>query len=74
MDDTRMKPCGMPMTHPRPTNRELCEAYRALLTTAFEVESIDPELGLRATKAWRNKLWKKFKEIEARLCPEPPTS
>lgn len=62
----------------RPTNAELCAAFRELLTKRFYVvdENGDEYTGnelreeaLRATKPWRNELWQKFREIEDRLCP-----
>lgn len=53
-----------------PSNRELCEAFRALLTTGFYVSSeVPPDEGLRITKPWRNDLWKAFQQIEDRLLP-----
>ncbi len=52
------------------SNRELCEAFRALLTTGFYADpAVDPDEALRITKAWRGDLWKAFRELEDRLCP-----
>jgi len=66
----------------RPTNPQICEAFRALLTggatDAFAkslegqingLYNVDTEDLLHLTKAWRNDLWKAFAEIEERLCP-----
>jgi len=62
----------------RPTNEELCKEYRELLSHGFYVETKDGEPILDGnwreelagfTKAWRNDLWKKFRELEDRLCP-----
>lgn len=60
---------------PRPTNPELCAAFRALLTSGFytvdpagEIWTDDPD-DLQATKPWRGDLWKAFRELEDRLCP-----
>lgn len=67
----------------RPTNKQLCDDFRKLLTEQFfifgeptaEIAMLDSEAQreevLRLTKAWRNELWKKFREIETRLCPKP---
>ncbi len=59
----------------RPTNPELCEAFRDLLTRGFygvnedgEVLDADKTL-LAATKPWRGELWTAFLELEERLCP-----
>lgn len=52
------------------SNRELCKAFRELLTTGFHVlPEVQPDEGLRITKPWRGELWKAFREIEDRLCP-----
>ena len=52
------------------TNRELCNDFRALLTTGFYTEAgISPDDALALTKPWRNDLWKAFRELEDRLCP-----
>lgn len=62
----------------RPTNRELCAAFRALLTHGFYIEDMEGEphtqgeqhsRGLLATKAWRSDLWRAFRELERRLDP-----
>ncbi|OCC05138.1 hypothetical protein BA190_09485 [Labrys sp. WJW] len=57
---------------PRASNPDLCEAFRALLTTGFHAEGIAHADALAATKPWRGELWRAFREIEARLCPTPP--
>lgn len=64
----------------RPTNTELCAEMRHLLTDAararfheIKVDAYSPDL-LGLTREWRNDLWRKFAEIEARLCPKPPES
>jgi len=58
----------------RPTNPEICEAFRKLLTDGFYVSDVDgvpstKSHTLTATKPWRGDLWKAFAEIEERLCP-----
>lgn len=58
----------------RPTNEELCKAFRRLLLNPFLGEKTDGRAAevaqlLENTKPWRNDLWKAFKEVEARLCP-----
>lgn len=63
----------------RPTNPELCRAFRALLTEGFYIPPLDnstPEAHklahdatLYVTRPWRNDLWKAFAEIEERLDP-----
>lgn len=67
----------------RPTNKELCEAFRKLLTHDFNVNrvkvldrsggytdlDVTREVGLKVTKDWRNQVWKAFREIEDRLLP-----
>lgn len=35
------------------------------------VDAYAPDL-LGLTRDWRNDLWHKFKEIEERMCPQPP--
>jgi len=51
-------------------NRELCAEFRALLTSGFYADpAVNPDEALRITKAWRNDLWKAFRELEDRLCP-----
>ena len=53
-----------------PSNRELCAAFRTLLTTGFYADSsINPDEALRITKPWRGEMWKAFRELEDRLCP-----
>jgi len=53
-----------------PSNREICAAFRELLTTRFHVlPEVPPDEGLRITKPWRGEVWKAFREIEDRLCP-----
>lgn len=58
------------------SNRQLCAAYRDLMTKGFFVtpsmgtdDAISTEAALAATKAWRNEMWKAFRELEDRLCP-----
>jgi hypothetical protein len=62
----------------RQTNNErLCADFRTLLTTGFYVIDADGVIAegdsrlsaLSATKPWRNDLWRKFRELEDRLCP-----
>jgi len=58
----------------RPSNRQLCDAFRELLTNGFYVTDVDgvpstKSHTLSATKPWRGELWKAFREIEDRLCP-----
>jgi len=60
----------------RPTNAELCAAFRTLLTEGFYVGDVDgipssKSHTLTATKPWRGDLWKAFRELEKRLCPQP---
>lgn len=51
-------------------NRELCEEFRALLTTGFYASpGVDPDEALRITKDWRNDLWKAFNVLEERINP-----
>lgn len=53
----------------RPTNQELCAAFRTLLTEgARDVMGVKE---LEYTKPWRNELWQAFRELEERLCPSP---
>jgi hypothetical protein len=61
----------------RPTNQELCAEFRHLLTegararfTGVRVDAYAPDL-LGLTKDWRSDLWRKFNELEDRLCPTP---
>lgn len=59
----------------RPTNADLCDAFRDLLTRGFYVVDADGvvnetcETSLAATKPWRGDVWKAFRELEERLCP-----
>lgn len=62
----------------RKLNAELCADFRKLLTEGFDVNlarvgdetlTITREAGLSLTKAWRNELWKAFRELEDRLDP-----
>lgn len=67
----------------RPTNQELCDNFRKLLTDgardmAEAVSAIDynrvPDpvaAALDESKPWRSDLWKAFAEIERRFCPQP---
>ncbi len=51
-------------------NRELCDEFRALLTTGFYASpGVDPDEALRITKDWRNDLWKAFNVLEERINP-----
>lgn len=65
------------MSTQRKTNQELCNEFRHMLTHGFYTEPTlwrqmdQREFALSVTKAWRNDLWKAFKEIERRLCPAP---
>lgn len=57
---------------PRAPNPDICAAFRALLTTGFHVpEGSDRDAILAATKPWRSDLWRAFRDIEIRLCPQP---
>lgn len=49
----------------RPTNYEVADAFRELLTAGC------PEEMRELTKAWRTELWRAFAEIDRRLCPFP---
>lgn len=51
----------------RPTNPQICERFRALLTDGAKEVMGAQELAY--TKSWRNDLWRAFAEIEERLCP-----
>lgn len=67
----------------RPTNKQLCEEFRNLLTHGFDVNlvakegrpgnlvevDVTREIGLQLTREWRNKVWRAFRELEDRLCP-----
>lgn len=54
----------------RPTNEELCQQFRELMTMGFYIDPDTPSLEpLILTRPWRGDLWKAFREIEARLCP-----
>lgn len=67
----------------RPTNQELAERFRNLLTNgasgSFDsvakqlslrhISGVDTELLLELTKPWRGEMWKLFSEIEDRLDP-----
>lgn len=64
------------------SNRELALEFMRLITEGFFAEPIegddpnDPEFQshmLQRTKAWRREVWKKFYEVEERLCPRPQT-
>lgn len=57
----------------RPSNSDVCDDFRALMTHGFRVpEGVDRDHALSITKAWRGDLWRAFREIEERLCPVPP--
>lgn len=61
------------------TNEELCDTFRALLTTDFYVTTAQGEVldgeqpartkALADTKAWRGDVWKAFRQLEDALCP-----
>lgn len=51
----------------RPSNKVLRQSFRNLLTEGAKLHFNDNQLVL--TKAYRNDIWKAFKEIEERLCP-----
>lgn len=53
------------MKEKRPTNQELCAAFRELLTHGC------PQDMREKTKPWRNDVWRAFGEIEERMCPTP---
>lgn len=60
------------------SNKELVIEYFDLLTNGFEISGelvTDPERQrsevLQMTKEWRRELWRKFYELEDRLCPRP---
>ena len=63
----------------RPTNPELCAEFRRLLTDGArgamnEVAALHPVSAddlLGDTRAWRSDLWRIFREIEKRMCPQP---
>lgn len=66
------------MTNRRPTSNEIvCQAFRTLLVHGFYVvdedgvvlDGIAHDALLLATKPWRGELWRKFRELEDRLCP-----
>ena len=57
---------------PRQTNPELCADFRKLLTEGFHVpEGADRDATLAVTKPWRGDIWRAFRAIEDRLCPQP---
>ncbi len=55
----------------------VCSEFRALLTTGFYavdgdgviLEGQEHETALAGTKPWRGEIWKRFRELEDRLCP-----
>lgn len=60
----------------RPTNQQLVAEFRLLLTEGARTELADLVMqdgtpALEATKPWRNAMWRKFAELETRLCPTP---
>lgn len=70
------------MASDRPTNVQLCEAFRALLTAGATdalakslaaqlngLYNVDTDDMMHLTKPWRADLWKAFAELEERLCP-----
>lgn len=66
------------MTDDRP-NREIVAEFRKLLTEGFYavdsdgviMEDVRHDAMLMSTKPWRGEIWKAFREIEGRLCPQP---
>lgn len=61
-------------------NRVIVAEFRQLLTEGFYaiasdtgeiLEGDEKQSALAATKPWRGELWKAFREIEDRLCPQP---
>lgn len=57
---------------PRATNPELCADFRKLLTEGFRVsDGADRDTTLAVTKPWRGDIWRAFRELENRLCPQP---
>lgn len=67
------------MTDERSNNEKAFDRFRERLTKGFYV--VDPEGGeviedeeahdraLRATKPWRNEIWKALNELERKTCP-----
>ena len=63
----------------RPSNQELCAAFRKLLTEGFYTVDLNGEIiaaqddpnTLHMTKPWRGDLWTAFRELERRMCPKP---
>lgn len=53
----------------RPTNEQLVDDLRRLLTTGVVVEGLTTTEALEATKPWRNELWQVVNEVELRLLP-----
>lgn len=62
------------------SNKQLVEEFFSLITEGFHAEPVTDEdqinvefqsLMLQRTKPWRREVWKKFYEIEERLCPRP---
>lgn len=63
------------------SNKELVTEYFDLLTNGFHISGdlvTNPERQrsevLQMTKEWRRELWRRFYEIEDRLCPRPPSA
>lgn len=67
------------MSDDRP-NREIVAEFRKLLTEGFYtvdsdgvvMEDTGHNTMLARTKPWRSEIWKAFRELENRLCPQPP--
>lgn len=65
------------MPDKRPSNQELIESFRELLTDGFYTTNKHGEISntkldeqaLRVTRQWRGDMWKKLNEMERRMCP-----
>lgn len=63
-------PLAILMASDEKSNWQVCEEFRALLTTGFyAAPGVEPDAALALTKPWRSDLWKAFAELEERLCP-----
>lgn len=57
----------------RATNAELIAELRHLLTHGYaELPHVDRDRALAESRQWRGALWALTKQIEERLCPQPP--
>lgn len=63
------------------SNKQLVIEFFDLMTNGFfisgdlvEDDARQTSEALQMTKQWRQQLWKKFYEIEDRLCPRPPNA